>query len=296
MAPKQHDKRDDYWRVDSKLNRMSQSDLRYHLSETNYPSTNGLSKERLLWYARRVQRGQLCYHQCSDSELQKFARDRGLRVPGNQFRKKAYIDALEKADLVETFAKFVNLAPELRTLVYGYYLDEFEEQLDCPTQPPLARSCRLARKESLPLFYDRTRLNIKLDVSWASRCLQFDAQVMSFVLGLSDDTWSMVRKLRFETDLDPEGHDGTLVRTMMQRMTIVIVTYKSKESTWGIQSSLPYAQTVAFRDARSANLYNQVNDALQPTAGNVRRLMGEVVLSAKRVYAVRRGIEKVYFA
>ncbi|KAK5740557.1 hypothetical protein LTR17_004594 [Elasticomyces elasticus] len=281
MAPKHDDKRDKYWRV-WQFDDKTLSELRDFVekSKNKYPVTRGMPKARLLGYAKRIACYQLCYHNCSGSELRKFVRDRGVKVPDEQFRRKTLIDALEKADSAQTFARFTDLPPELRVIVYELYTAEFPEQLHCPAQPPLTRVCRLLRSETLPLFYDRTTLKIKLDISVGSRCLKFNAEVMSFVLGLSEDSWSMVRKLHFEIPMryDHRGIGGLIAVTLK---------YESDLTKWLVESSIEYAQTMAVRLAKCNDINSRVYSAI-----GLRGLK----LSGNRVYGVRRAIEQSFFA
>lgn len=63
------------------------------------------------------------------------------------------ISDLEERDDNEVFTRFLDLPPELRNRVYEYYNAPFSKGLVVPTQPPLARTCRIIRAEVLPVFY-----------------------------------------------------------------------------------------------------------------------------------------------
>jgi len=62
---------------------------------------------------------------------------------------------LEKADRKIMFSRFTDLPPELRGEVYSWYIASLPKAVYTPTQPPLARTCKLLRKECLPVSYSQ---------------------------------------------------------------------------------------------------------------------------------------------
>lgn len=62
-----------------------------------------------------------------------------------------------------TFSRFLDLAPELRAIIYKMYIKDFASGvLVRPTQPPLTRVCRLTRNEALPIFYSTCTTHLQL--------------------------------------------------------------------------------------------------------------------------------------
>lgn len=89
-------------------------------------------------------------------ELKKFIHDRGLQVTHEAPDRAVFVEILERADREWNFSRFTDLPPELRERIYAMYMDEFPKKLTFPNQPPLTLTCRLLRREALPLFYRST--------------------------------------------------------------------------------------------------------------------------------------------
>jgi hypothetical protein len=70
------------------------------------------------------------------------------------------VQALLEADEVQTFTKLFDLPPEIRQMVYGFYMCEFgidydgRRKLYFPSHPPLARVNRMLRQEVLSIYYE----------------------------------------------------------------------------------------------------------------------------------------------
>ena len=62
------------------------------------------------------------------------------------------MEILEEADENMGFERLLDLPPELRVLIYGFYFDSLPKLRE-PVQPPLSQVSRLLRQESLPVFY-----------------------------------------------------------------------------------------------------------------------------------------------
>ena len=156
MAEKRKAEYDQYWRLNScaQISRSEREQIRALVLTKGYPVTTSTTKPTLLRYADRIELEQVCYHSCSDDELQRFRRDRGLgfRTTEGSWSRKACIERLETADRELKFDRFTILPPELRILVYECYMADFRKPLRCPIQPPLSRASRLLRLEALPGF------------------------------------------------------------------------------------------------------------------------------------------------
>lgn len=142
---------DTYWRL-SNHDSTSVKELRKRLRSVGCTPNSRITKEALVEFTHLVERGLLCYDPCTKSELLSFAKARKVEIETNEGRK-SLIQKLKDADENATFEKILDLPAELRNHIYEAYLAEFAEQLDCPSQPPLARTSRQMRAEVLPLFY-----------------------------------------------------------------------------------------------------------------------------------------------
>ncbi|KAK4496621.1 hypothetical protein PRZ48_012601 [Zasmidium cellare] len=149
------------------------------------------TKAELLHEARRLALGRLNYKACTTKELTQFIKERGIQGPEGARKKKELVAVLEAADEEATFDRYLDLPTELREHVASYYMaelvspvygsdlngtgvcmpnaDEFElkeKRLSTPTQPPLTRTCRLLRKETLPLFYQTGTFDLGFNYSY----------------------------------------------------------------------------------------------------------------------------------
>ena len=89
------------------------------------------------------------------NELRFYASERGLTVPFTA-TKNSIKAQLEQADDNATFDRFTELPPELRQIIFEYYMDSTlaNRRPKSIYQPPLTMTSRMIREESLPLFYD----------------------------------------------------------------------------------------------------------------------------------------------
>ncbi|KAF7191930.1 hypothetical protein HII31_06740 [Pseudocercospora fuligena] len=146
----------------------------------------GLNLAGLQAVYTRYLRDLLDYNKCSNDELLKFCTDRGLLpvpdVEGKKTKhkaKKVMIRHLEAADDTKTFDRLMSLPAELRVLIYEWYFRDLDlspeaqgrDAFGIPTvksQPPLTKTCRVIREESLPIFYQESTFHIRL---WTSKGL-----------------------------------------------------------------------------------------------------------------------------
>lgn len=127
--------------------------------------TTGTIRKRLCVLAYRAQRRLRCYDGDTKDMLRTFCRQRKLSNRLQGVNKPELIQALERADEVATFDRFLDLPPELRVLVYKFHYNDFELRASCtnkisshneltyPSPPAIAQVCSLIRRESLPCFY-----------------------------------------------------------------------------------------------------------------------------------------------
>ncbi|KAK5110762.1 hypothetical protein LTR62_005639 [Meristemomyces frigidus] len=111
------------------------------------------AKSLLEWAAAK--RGLLIYETCTRSELRRFCCQRLIALPREAAinTDKTLIAALRVADDQATFPNFTDLPTELRLHIYAIDFASLPP-LEAPAQPPLTQTCRLLRKEALPVFYE----------------------------------------------------------------------------------------------------------------------------------------------
>jgi hypothetical protein len=84
---------------------------------------------------------------------------------------------LDTADKNSRFPRFLELAPELRNMVYLYAMDDNKRRVR-PAPPPVSRTCRLIRAESLPVFFKNVKMTVHATRGWPNLPLPKDAVVI----------------------------------------------------------------------------------------------------------------------
>ncbi|KAK5138322.1 hypothetical protein LTR08_003383 [Meristemomyces frigidus] len=148
---------DKYWHLED-FSDMPNRTICRDVQAAGYPGYEITAKSRLNMYRQLVERKVLCYYNCTDAELRLFVKDRGVQLAARRarrpvFNRDKWIRALMDKDATPVFERFLDLPPELRMHVYGWYMAAFPATLKGPSQPPLTRMARLVRQESLPAFY-----------------------------------------------------------------------------------------------------------------------------------------------
>jgi hypothetical protein len=158
FKPPRHDH---YWQL-----REGYPASKQHLTDillhTGYEVKKSANKDELQSLVRRAWMGRLCYDKCSHLDLKQFAVARDLVDARKKPTKRWLADRLIAGDDNRSFMKIFDLPPELRRLIYEFYISDFnEDSLEEPTQPPLARTCRMMRNEVLPMFYSKCMFDLK---------------------------------------------------------------------------------------------------------------------------------------
>jgi hypothetical protein len=83
-------------------------------------------------------------------------------------KKAAYITVLHEADDTAVFDKFLELPPEVRTIVYKKHYEDFPD-LSLPHQPPLTLASKPLRAEALPIFYEHSTFVLRLKIFTRAR-------------------------------------------------------------------------------------------------------------------------------
>lgn len=149
---------DDYWKV-SKYPDLTKENIRQKLGA--YPVPKSAKKKVLFEALYRKQLGLPSYHSSTNDELRKFIKHRKIDasavIKGKTIgTRNELVKLLESADSRRTFPKFLDLPPELRNRIYELHFSDMRTAY-APTQPPITRSSRLLRQESLGLFYATCR-------------------------------------------------------------------------------------------------------------------------------------------
>lgn len=128
---------------------------------SNFDSTNGdigsipFPALRHFVIHSRLQRGMLIYDNCRDDELRDFCQQRGLRLLRSGSTRCNMIAELERADdSGTTFARFLDLLPELRLHVYHFYQASLGDNFKpyCAA-PPIMSASKLIRQEAASVFF-----------------------------------------------------------------------------------------------------------------------------------------------
>jgi hypothetical protein len=160
------------------------------------------------------------YDECSIEELIKFINDRGIgdrrlqasdifdfRIKKMRIYQRFLVQKLMKADDERMFTKLFELPPEIRNVIYSYYVADFGKDasssrdlqaLRTPTQPPLAKVSRTLRHEVLPIFYNQCRFRISFNQTKSAErrlCIQRDSSL--FLANISKENFDVIRKMEF---------------------------------------------------------------------------------------------------
>ena len=131
------------------------------MEELGFKFPASANKSRLIYLLHRAERGLLSYDKCSVAELQRFAVDR--RLTGRAVKpssKASLVKKLEHADRRLQFHSFMGLSPEIRCMIYEFHFSTFETVEAKPL--PITQVSQLVKRESLPLFYKRSRFMVRI--------------------------------------------------------------------------------------------------------------------------------------
>lgn len=161
FTPSRAPDHDDYWRLNDYQSTQRTTLLR-DLERKGFTFRADIRKIELVEMQKRLDCGLLYYEdkRITKAELNRFIENRQLLKPVTSSRK-AMISVLMGADEVLRFNKFDDLPPELRERIYQFYVSSLPSQLFNPTQPPIARACKLFREEVLPVFHSLTTFELR---------------------------------------------------------------------------------------------------------------------------------------
>ncbi|KAK3632393.1 hypothetical protein LTR56_016407 [Elasticomyces elasticus] len=285
---------DRYWCLD-KYNNINMSVMKARLQALDGQKTGiPFSRQKLVDYMQRIDRGLLRYDLCETNELLRFAATRHIAIHGYTMNNSkavtvrrnhaALVNQLRRADDQATFP-LTRLPPELRVRVYELYLRDFRIVLKAPTQPPLARTCRMLREEVLPTFYFRNTFVVSLqihtgDARSSGTLLRFDLDSIAFLETLSPDHLSRVRKLHFNImrATSTRQQRGTLAEV------IVSLTENGDPRTSIKSATLP----------RGLLWKKRVIAGTEKVITRMESKDGRAILKIGDVYALRSALEVVF--
>jgi hypothetical protein len=226
-------------------------------------------------------------------ELQRFINDRGIAVPRRDRNDKLLLaEALIEADKKRTFTKLFDLPPELRKLIYEFYVCDFGNMMDrvtlrtvknpleSPAQPPLAQVCRTLRQEVLPVFYSTCHFRISLRqrrCAWPERGrLPLEDHSLLFLKHLSSADLGSMRKFELYFNCPEQAEDGVCVDLDSKKKLVWIASRVKKESN---------------HSKVSKEIEPKLLKAVQPIVTRILKREGKK-LRLKDIYDMRNKIEK----
>jgi len=244
LAAPKGEKHDDYWKL--RLPRVfSVQEMRDWLESHNYHVGSIVEKYRLRNYLRRANMGLMSYHKCSNDELRRLIAARKIDVSeltegGRKGQRGDLLEALDKDDMSPKFRRFIGLPAELRNAVYKYCFAEFEMPIYAPSQPPISMTSSLIRRETLPVFFNTCRFDIRMSCVYEhSRAkLTMGSKLLLFVHSTLPQHLATVRHLRLtvnrisydtHTDIDfsQDGESYTL-RTVLPAAVSILPSTSNK--------------------------------------------------------------------
>ncbi|KAK4901504.1 hypothetical protein LTR27_001276 [Elasticomyces elasticus] len=300
MAPRKSDtdidKFDRYYRLDNtKSKNMHTQDLYFLATNAGYPTSgSGVTRAVMLRYASRIRRGLLCYHLCTNTELQRFMDDRNLTSPKEPFLRTQHILELELWDELLKFKRFMDLPPELRAVIYDFYMAGFPQVLNCPAQPPLSRTGRLVRSEMLGSFCKQTifKLNLKPRKVHGENELHFEADATTFLPCLDTSKGMFVRSLylTFEAAvMSLPRHQVLMVATV----TNDCLSYEAKATAVPTDDDVDISEESIASHSLRMRLQRIEDDADELLRGIVSR-GGKGGLGMNDIYALRVVLEEAW--
>ena len=279
---------DNYWRLKPRLelhqyDQITSDDLRKELEGTNYAFTHLTHPVVLCWYLRRIDLGLLNYHACYTDELRRFVRDRQIETATTVHS--TLIEALERADETLNFTRYLDLPPELRSFVYELYVAEFPCALGPCSQPPLAKTCKIIRKEMLPIFYRTVKLELELDfrIKPESWCLHLSDATDRFLARILPTSMAEIRKLKISAD------DLVICNITLSKDGCSYSLTVEGEMFVGLDDTM-VRNEAQERVTRRHRVLDGVGNVIADTCKRSRKR-----LTVEDIYSVRRTLEDVFW-
>lgn len=188
-------KHDGYWQLrEYNFPRHKVKEIKDELEKRNYPIPNSFARPQALENLYRSDRGLLSYYGMTAGQLRKIIKARKIECNERLGdRRRLLIRMLQAEDDDPKFQRFLNLPPELRNRVYEFYYADLTQPIYAPSQPPLTRTCRLLRQETLGMLYSTSTFLLSFPRTLGT--LQIPNQLGLFIYGTSSLNISAIRHL-----------------------------------------------------------------------------------------------------
>jgi hypothetical protein len=190
-----------YWKLED-YNKFTKEALKEKLGSAGYDFNKTSTRALLIIHAKRVDKGMLCYRHCTIDELKKSVTSRHLVLTSTSTISKSSLESLlitadNEPKISASDMGFLNLPPEVRNKIYGYYLSSFGKEPTTLVPPPLARANRQVRIESSGMFYAKCifKITYHFDRNWGH--LWPDLETAGLLQSLKKKNAPTLHKLRF---------------------------------------------------------------------------------------------------
>lgn len=265
MSQRPVNRLDRYWRLRD-IEKPTKAELEAELKQIGHSVFKSTKKAYLSLQADGAKRGALDYHKIKLGELDDFVRARGLslRIDSEEDDEHTtVIKALWRADKRRSFPRFLDLPPELRIRVYEYHFASMPPKLRPCSQPPITKTSKLARGETLPMFYGTFDFELLIDHHETSRLsyLRPPNEVELFLAKTTAQNFRNVRKLHFRVEKPRIGADSKYMGQCMVSCDLAInpvaQTFKVK-----VKPSATKKDIMSWRRA-GCNASQQIEDLLK---------------------------------
>lgn len=274
---------DSYWKLRNYRN-VGVADLKERLRGAGYRVKSGTLKEEIIHLAQRIDRGLLCYDACTKGELEGFVDARSLTCCSEG--RDALSRTLVQEDDSPKFRHFVDLAPELRSRIYSYYIAQFPEMLLTPAQPPLSKICKLIRNEVLPVFYGGHTFVLKFD--------HIAYLVRPTMIRATRDTYCFVEALTKASTAEIRNVQMCFGRVGSYHMADCRINIRLGSFTATVHVS-PAANTDSSYYKQWIAKQKETDTKMQEVLRSMPVRDGKMRFTVEKIYALRRVLTEVFF-
>lgn len=284
-----HNDCNDYWKLGPPaLSRVSE--VKELLAKGKYYCQTNIDKKSVYQVFCRYQRGLLAYKRYNVANLRGFYRARA--IPESQLRSRAAVaHALEKADDDPTFAHLFDLPPEIRDMIYGFYYGSHDTMHDYPSQPPLTKTSKKLRSESLVRFYKHCvfplqsawRLPVDLYASSNLSTPKFEMETPVMVKGITDKNFASIRRFFMQHSVAVCGRQLNLDIELDFSLRI------SSSAVISIRQGYSWRKQ-RLRESQISRYEKEIRDAVSALMSEVKPLRDGSVLHKK---FIRHGLLQV---
>lgn len=266
--------------------------LKESLHKAGYHIKSNATKAEMVPAQQRVDCGHMCYHAISVDELQTFARDRHVVLKDS--KRWTIMKALISADYKRTFEGFMDLPPELRNVVYAFYLAAFDQTLQTPAPPPLTFVSKAVAKEVLPMFYSGktfaiTFLRLDYDEGHGGKFRPTDA-TQHFLLRLTRESIADIRSLDVHVGTTYEKYRGDFKDWVFCRCSIELDGFAA-----GYRLRIEGSEGDGFDEGeRVERRRKKLQEQMEKVLDRVAEREGTKKFRIEDIYALRTAMEITY--